>query len=159
MYFYHASQRTKKATSPLLHHYTWICIIGILNISEDIRCCSILSRWFYARTGAARGSSQTCNSRLPFARNWSCYWSGAARRTIQTYKSRLPFARIRSCYWSGAVRRSSQTYDSRRRGAHEDLQGRSIPASRYDSEIQRFPDKKILCQTLLLAKQLFPDLL
>ena len=59
MYYYHAGQRTKKNTSLLQDHYTWICILGILSITEDIRSCPILSR-------------------LPFARNRSCWWSRAA---------------------------------------------------------------------------------
>ena len=45
MYLYHTCQRTKEYTS-LLHHYTWICILGIVSITEDIRCCPILSRLY-----------------------------------------------------------------------------------------------------------------
>ena len=59
MYLYHACQRTKEDNSLLFNHYTWICILGILSITEDIRSCPILSR-------------------LPFARNRSWWWSGAA---------------------------------------------------------------------------------
>ena len=65
MYLYHACQRTKESNSLLPHHYTWICILGIHNITEDIICCPFLSR-------------------LPFARNRSCWWSGVARRSIQS---------------------------------------------------------------------------
>ena len=72
MYLYHACQDT----SLLPHHYTWICILGILSITKDIRCCPILYR-------------------LPFAWNQSCWWSGAARRSCQTYD-------FRSRRWSNA---------------------------------------------------------
>ena len=43
MYLYHVCQRTNEDTSLLPHNYTWICILGILTITEVIRCCPILS--------------------------------------------------------------------------------------------------------------------
>ena len=113
-----------KASSPFIIHD--LCILRILSITESIRGCSIIFRGFYAR--------------IRF-----CLWSRIARRSSQTYNSRLPFARIDLV---GDLEQLEYHYRPMTPGEEVIMRiMRSISASGYDWEIWRFPDTEVLCQT------------
>jgi len=82
----------------LSHHYTWICILGILSITKG---------FFSVGFHSCSNSNRTGQSNYKPEHIRCC--------------SFFLYARIRSSWWLGAARQSSQTYDSRRRRDHEDI--------------------------------------